>query len=240
MTNLDIFYKKTSHFKKRKERIKYIIIHCSAFCPDKMYDIFNELNLSTHYIIGRDGKIYELVNPKDVAFHAGKSSWKDDVLLNETSIGIELETLCLGYDKKDYTSKQINALILLLEFLVEKFDLSKFNILGHSDVSPDRKPDPGIYFPWKKLHKRGLGFWYDLRKTCDENDELILLKSIGYDTQNIDAARHAFCKHFMPNEIKALKKVDDILEYPYNKFNIKDMVKYRKILKSITKLLSDI
>mgnify|MGYP001374081673 CR=1 FL=1 len=116
--------------------------------------------VSCHYLINRKGEITQLVKDKNVAWHAGKSKWKKYVNLNSSSIGIELENK--GHEKgyESFSYLQIKSLINLSISIKKKYKIKRENFLGHSDISPLRKIDPGEKFPWKKLSLQGLGEWY--------------------------------------------------------------------------------
>ena len=230
----------SKHFRKRIGKIEYIIIHCSAYDLDENIKIFDENGVSNHYFIEKNGNITELVEPKNVAFHAGISSWeKNSNSLNENSIGIELEAPNLGQKTSDFSKKQIDSLCKLLEVLVNEFQIPSYNVIGHSDIAVDRKPDPGMCFPWKKLYKKGFGIWYDLRKLDKEDDEVTLLKRIGYNTSDIKASRYAFCRHFIKEEIILTKDVIELVNNPYPKnFNIIDYKHYKKVLKAVSFMIS--
>ena len=229
----------SSHFRERMGKIKYIIIHCSTRSPEGILSLCNELGLSAHYIIGRDGEIIESVAPENVAYHAGISSWKSssDISLNEYSIGIELEAPTLGQCVDDYTDVQIDKLCDLLDYLTSEYNIEKHNILGHSDIAPARKPDPGVYFPWKKLYDREYGIWYkNITDTIHENDETTLLKMIGYNTIDLSAARYAFCRHFFVDEIKICSDIQHLVDNPYPiDFKPNDFDGYIKMLKTVAK-----
>ena len=108
-----------------------------------------------------------------VAWHAGISEWKNYKLLNKNSIGIELQNPGHENEYKSFTSNQLNNLIKLLLNLKKKYNIKKENILGHSDIAPDRKKDPGEKFPWKKLSEKNLCLWSKLK-----SDNLLKLRNI--------------------------------------------------------------
>ena len=103
-----------------------------------------------------------------IAWHAGKSSWKNYKSLNQNSIGIEITNPGHEFGYKKFSKKQISSLLKLSKFLIKKYKISSKNILGHSDIAPDRKKDPGEKFPWKYLSKNKIGLWHSLK-----NKELI-------------------------------------------------------------------
>ena len=154
--------------KKRKlSKIKYLIIHYTGMQSERV-SIDRLLNkqhkVSCHYLISRNGNIIQMVNDDNVAWHAGKSKWKKVTNLNEDSIGIELVNKghSLGYE--NFSKKQIKILINLCLYLKKKYKINKLNILGHSDIAPLRKKDPGEKFPWKYLSKNKIGLWHTLKK----------------------------------------------------------------------------
>ena len=231
----------SNHFRARVGQIKYIIIHCSTKSPEGILSLCNKLGLSAHYIIGRDGRIIESVVPENVAYHAGVSSWKAslEVSLNEYSIGIELEAPTLGQSVDDYTDIQIDKLCDLLDYLTLEYKIEKHNILGHSDIAPERKPDPGVCFPWKKLYDRGFGIGCtNTDELSDCIDEITLLEIIGYDISNLSAARYSFCRHFFINEIKIYGDIQYLVDNPYPvDFKPNDFDGYMKKLRNVAKNL---
>ena len=107
--------------------------------------------VSSHYLISREGSVYQLVEDRKIAWHAGKSKWLNNKNLNRSSIGIELQNRGhrLGY--QSFPNRQINKLLRLCFLLKKKYKIHINNILGHSDIAPLRKMDPGENFPWKKF-----------------------------------------------------------------------------------------
>ena len=153
--------------KRPKKRIKFIIVHYTGM--KKESDAIKRLQnpkskVSSHYFIKNNGEILKLVPDLYEAWHAGVSTWKRFKSLNQNSIGIELTNPGHQYGYKNFSSKQIFSLKKLLNFLIKKFKVNKKCILGHSDVSPDRKKDPGEKFPWEMLAKNKIGFWHNLNK----------------------------------------------------------------------------
>ena len=180
-----------------------LVLHCQAFDADKAVDILHQVQLSAHYMIGLDGKIYRMVEDKYRAWHTktGASYWKGLDDINSCSIGIEICSLSLG--QKQYSKKQISSLLRLCKTLIRKYHIKKQNVVGHSDICPNRKPDPGKSFPWEYLARHGVGLWYNLKdaKKVQETDESKMLSAIGYNVENLTAAKWAFCKRFMPEII---------------------------------------
>ena len=186
--------------KKRKAKdIKFIVFHYTGM--KKEIDAINRLTsqstkVSSHYFIKNNGEILTLVPDLYVAWHAGISSWEKYNLINKYSIGIEISNS--GHENKyrKFSKKQINSILKLSKFLVKKYKIKSNYILGHSDISPDRKKDPGEKFPWKFLSKNKIGYWHDLnqkyifeKKNININKEAKFkfienLHKIGYSKNN--------------------------------------------------------
>ena len=151
--------------KRHHKNIKFLIIHYTGM--KKESDAIKKLcnfksKVSAHYFIKNNGKVLNLVPDAYVAWHAGISSWKNIKLLNNHSIGIEINNPGHFFGYKNYSKNQIYSLFKLLSFLIKKYKINKKNVLGHSDIAPNRKKDPGEKFPWEELAKKGLCHWHDL------------------------------------------------------------------------------
>tara|TARA_B100001939_G_scaffold206799_1_gene177865 strand:+ start:336 stop:1076 length:741 start_codon:yes stop_codon:yes gene_type:complete len=153
--------------KRVKNRIKFIIIHYTGMRKEsaaikRLQD--PKSKVSSHYLIKRNGEIINLVPDLFEAWHAGTSSWKNYKSLNKNSIGIEITNPGHQHGYKRFSKKQILSLQKLLNVLVKKYKIKKKYILGHSDISPNRKKDPGEKFPWEILAKKKLGIWHNLNQ----------------------------------------------------------------------------
>ena len=161
-------YSPNFSLKKRiSKQIKFIIFHYTGMknesgAINRLTSIQSEV--SCHYLIKNNGEIIKIVPDLYIAWHAGKSSWKTFKSLNQNSIGIEITNPGheLGYKK--FSKKQISSLLKLSKFLIKKYKISTKDILGHSDIAPERKKDPGEKFPWKYLAKNKIGLWHALNK----------------------------------------------------------------------------
>ena len=159
---------------KRKPRdIKFIIFHYTGMKSEsaainRLTNIQSEV--SSHYFIKISGEIITIVPDLYTAWHAGRSAWKNYYSLNKNSIGIEIANPGHGLGYKKFSKSQILSLIRLSKFLIQKYKISSKNILGHSDIAPDRKKDPGEKFPWKYLSQKHIGYWHNL-------DQKILVKN---------------------------------------------------------------
>ncbi len=158
--------------KRSKKDIKYIIFHYTGMKNDKL--AINKLTnfnskVSCHYYIDKYGKLIQLVPDLYIAWHAGKSYWRGDKLLNSSSIGIEISNPGHEHGYKAFKRKQIKCLINISKILIKKYKIKKKNILGHSDVAPLRKKDPGEKFPWKFLADKKIGVWHKLNfRECNK------------------------------------------------------------------------
>lgn len=155
--------------------------------------------VSAHYLIGRDGSLYQLVDENRRAWHAGQSSWGGLTDLNSASIGIELDNT----GAEPYPDVQIDRLIGLLQTLQVRHRIPPLNVIGHGDIAVRRKVDPGWQFPWARLAEYGFGLWCrQSTATTDPLPEpLLALQAIGYDVGDPSAALMAFRRHFLGTEV---------------------------------------
>ena len=181
--------------KRPNNKIKFIIIHYTGMKKESLAikRLCNPVTkVSSHYFLKKNGSILKLVPDLYEAWHAGKSSWKKYSLLNKYSIGIEIQNSGHDNSYENFSSKQIISLKGLLKYLVKTYKIDKKNILGHSDIAPNRKKDPGEKFPWTDLSKIKLCKWHNLdekklkkkrliKLTINEQKEFLKnLSKIGY------------------------------------------------------------
>jgi len=199
---------------RKKSSIKAIVIHytgmrsqneaISRLCSPKS-------KVSSHFLIGQHGKVYKLVDENKVAWHAGTSCWGRFKNLNKNSIGIELVNRGHQFGYTNFKKKQINKLIQICKKLIQKYKIKKQNIIGHSDISPSRKIDPGEKFPWRKLAINKIGNWHNFnqnllkksrRVKASKNEKIKFannLRKIGYcfnGEKNYKNTVKAFQRHF--------------------------------------------
>ena len=178
--NLNMSIKTTLNYspnfdsKKRSfKKIKFIIFHYTGMKKEseaikRLTNIKSEV--SSNYLIKNNGEIVVLVPDLYVSWHAGISYWKNFKSLNKNSIGIEISNPGHDLEYKKFSKKQIKAILKLSKFLIKNYKIDKRNILGHSDIAPNRKKDPGEKFPWQYLAKFGVGYWHSLsNKTLSKN-----------------------------------------------------------------------
>ena len=120
-------------------------------------------NVSSHFLVSQNGKIYRLIKDNLIAWHAGKSCWGSFKNLNKNSIGIELVNKGHTFGYTNFKKKQILSLIEICKKLIKKYKIKKKNVIGHSDIAPLRKIDPGEKFPWKQLAKKNIGIWHSCK-----------------------------------------------------------------------------
>lgn len=154
--------------------------------------------VSAHYVIDRDGTLYQLVDERHRAWHAGVSRWGAIADVNSVSIGIELDNN--GFEP--FPQAQIDALIKLLGELKARYSIPRANLLGHADVAPGRKVDPSSHFPWRQLAGHGFGLWCDppLAPAPPGLDFRLGLQALGYHTANFEASISAFKLHFIQDD----------------------------------------
>jgi len=188
------------HFNLRKPN--YVIIHHTA--QDSLEQTLHTFTIphsevSAHYVIGRNGEVYQLLNDYVRGWHAGAGKWGTVTDLNSISLGVELD----NNGKEPFTEPQIYSLLTLLDTLKQRYNIPSANFIGHSDIAPSRKVDPSAFFPWKRLAERGFGMWPDeVLMTPPENfNPEDALRIIGYDTRNLDAAIKAFKLHYIQDDI---------------------------------------
>ena len=125
--------------------------------------------VSSHYMIKNNGDIIIMVPDLYISWHAGKSRWKNLNSLNKYSIGIEISNPGHRFNYKKFSNTQIKSILKLCKFLIKKYKIKPQNILGHSDIAPERKIDPGEKFPWQFLAKKKVGLWHTMSKKKLEN-----------------------------------------------------------------------
>ncbi len=193
----------------------YVIIHHTA--QDSTAQTLRTFTLkgpatSAHYVIGRDGKVFQMVNDYLRAQHAGLGKWGSVTDMNSCSIGIEMDN---NGTTDVWTDAQINSLCAVLATLKKKYSIPTANFIGHADYAPSRKPDPNN-FPWKTLAKKGFGYWYDdiLQMPPADFDTTAALRIIGYDVKNLGAAITAFKRHFVGTDLSPkLTEPDKLVLY---------------------------
>jgi len=188
--------------------ISMVVIHYTDM-PDVRDAIDKMCNpdskVSAHYCITRAGKVVQMVEEEKRAWHAGRSYWRGHTDVNSASIGIELDNPGHTHGYEDFPEEQMQVLIRLLNDIVKRHDIPRANVVGHSDVAPQRKDDPGEKFPWHRLarHRLALGRpEIGLGDPFDNDGSFYLgLERFGYDISDGRAATRAFQRRFRPEKI---------------------------------------
>ena len=164
---INVIYSPNFDQKKRSSKsIKLLVIHYTGMQSEResIMRLCNpKYKVSSHFVINQNGKIYRLVQDDQTAWHAGKSCWGKYKNLNKNSIGIELVNKGHEFDYTNFKKKQLSSLIKICKILIKKYKIKKRNIVGHSDISPLRKIDPGEKFPWKELADKKIGIWHNCK-----------------------------------------------------------------------------
>ncbi len=197
----------TTNFTMRKPN--FVIIHHTAQqTAAQTLQTFTlpRTEVSAHYVVGRDGTVYHLLNDYLRAHHAGAGRWGSITDMNSCSIGIELD----NNGSEPFADAQIKSLLVLLRQLKQAYNIPAANFIGHSDYAPARKTDPGILFPWKTLAQNGFGLWYSdsLNTPPADFNYLLALRIVGYDIRDSTATIRAFKRHFMQDTDRRLSPKD--------------------------------
>lgn len=163
-------------------RIQFVVVHYTSASMERSLQLLTHGEVSSHYLIGDDknATIYKLMDENLRAWHAGESQWQGRTWLNSSSLGIEIvnpgfKDTPTGRLWYPYTEAQIQSLIVLLKDISQRYNISPRGIIGHSDIAPLRKLDPGPLFPWKRLAGEGIGIW--------PNEQAVARQQAQFDTQ---------------------------------------------------------
>lgn len=194
----------TVNFNMRKPN--FVILHHTAqgSCGQTVNTFINErTEVSSHYIVCRDGSVVQMLNDYLRGWHAGAGRWGNVTDLNSVSLGIEID----NNGSEEYPPAQISSLIKLLGGLQSKYNIPAANFIGHGDIAPARKVDPGILFPWKQLAEAGFGLWYKDTSSIQVPDSFNVasaLRIIGYDVRDEIKASEAFRRHYILSDNKGV------------------------------------
>ena len=187
----------TTNFNLRKPN--YVIIHHTAqkSCDQTLKTFtLTRTQVSSHYVICKDGSVYHMLNDYLRAWHGGVSKWGNTTDINSSSIGIEIDND--GYES--FSEEQLTSLITLLGHLKNAFGIPPANFIGHADIAPTRKNDPNVNFPWQRLADSGFGIWWSDTTNMEVPagfNSVQGLKIIGYDIRDSVAAIQAFKRKFL-------------------------------------------
>jgi N-acetylmuramoyl-L-alanine amidase len=158
--------------------------------------------VSAHYVIEEDGRVFHLVSEDRRAWHAGVSTWHGIGNVNARSIGIEIVNPGHEWGYRPFPAAQMAAVMELARGILARHAIPARNVIGHSDVAPIRKEDPGELFDWQGLAKAGIGLWPEPKPVRWSDAEFVAnLARYGYDVTEPAAAARAFCRHFRPAKL---------------------------------------
>lgn len=187
-------------------RPNFVIIHHTAqnSCEQTLQTFtLPRTQVSSHYVICKDGTIHHMLNDLLRAHHAGVSKWGNTTDLNSSSIGIELDNN--GFEA--FSETQMNSLLILLERLKKAYSIPASNFIGHGDIAPTRKNDPNWRFSWKLLSEKGFGYWFDDATNVvlpTSFNHLQALRIVGFDTKDTNAAIVGFKRHWLQDTTRGL------------------------------------
>jgi N-acetylmuramoyl-L-alanine amidase len=190
--------------------IDVLVLHYTELPLEESLEVLRDkdrpLKVSAHYVLAEDGAVYRLVPEQRTAWHAGRSYWRGREALNGSSIGIEIVNL--HGDQHDYPPKQIEALIALCREIIARHPaIVPRNVVGHSDIAPQRKIDPGLRFPWQTLAAAGIGLWPKPGAAAVAGDIQQALQRFGYppptDVESVEIVK-AFQRRFRPGRVDGM------------------------------------
>src|SRR4249919_1753663 len=211
MSCLSIIDTPSPNFGERMMPVTMIVLHYTGMesgqaAIDRLRD--PEAQVSAHYLVDEDGTIHRMVAEDNRAWHAGKSSWRGVTDVNSASIGIEIVNPGHEFGYRPFPDEQIAALIPLVADIKERHGVGRGNVVGHSDIAPSRKDDPGELFPWGALAKRRLALPSPTRDLIDpfwtDAGFLLALERFGYDVTDAQKAVIAFQRRFRPDLIDGI------------------------------------
>jgi N-acetylmuramoyl-L-alanine amidase len=198
------------NFDERDQPISMVVLHYTGM-EDAASAIARlrdpEAKVSCHYLVAEDGQVLRMVPEEKRAWHAGRSYWRGIHGVNTASIGIEIVNPGHEFGYRAFPEEQMDALVPLVADIVKRHGIAPSNVVGHSDVAPDRKQDPGELFDWARLAKVGLALKRPTKGLMDplwtDGGFLLALERFGYDVRNKDAAIMAFQRRFRPELMDA-------------------------------------
>lgn len=193
------------NFDERALPITMLVLHYTGMADaasaiERLRD--PEAGVSSHYLVAEDGQVLRLVDEDKRAWHAGRSHWRGVTDVNSASIGIEIVNPGHEFGYQPFAEEQMDALVPLVADIVRRHAIPRANVVGHSDIAPDRKQDPGELFEWHRLAKVGLAVPRPVKNLIDPNwtdaGFLLALERYGYDVRDPAAATTAFQRRFRP------------------------------------------
>ena len=189
----------------REAKIDVLVLHYTGMntlneALDRLVDPVTEV--SAHYLISEAGDVYCMVDETNRAWHAGSSYWRGMAEINAHSIGIELQNPGHEFGYRPFPGSQMGALKELCDDILSRYPIPARNVIGHSDIAPRRKQDPGELFNWKWLANQGIGLWPDTTSSIYRQCNVeVLLSVLGYEVDDVSATLSAFQRHYLPSFI---------------------------------------
>jgi N-acetylmuramoyl-L-alanine amidase len=192
---------------ERLRPLSMLVLHytgmpTAAAALDRLCDPAAEV--SAHYVVEEDGSVWSLVPEERRAWHAGLSFWRGETDVNSASIGIEIVNPGHEFGYRPFPEPQMAALEALTRGVVGRHGIAPWNVVGHSDVAPRRKEDPGELFDWPRLARSGVGLWPERAAPTPSADPRADLARIGYETEDLQATVTAFQRRFRPSRVDGL------------------------------------
>ena len=204
----DIIDCPSPNFDDRTSPVSMLVLHYTGMvdAPSAIARLTDaEAKVSAHYLVAEDGQILRMVAEDKRAWHAGRSSWRGVTDVNSASVGIEIVNPGHEFGYRPFREEQMDALVPLVASIVKRHGIAPSNVVGHSDVAPERKQDPGELFDWARLAKLGLALPRPIRNLADplwtDAGFLLALERFGYDVRAKEAAVVAFQRRFRPENI---------------------------------------
>ncbi len=191
------------NFDARTGKVEFLVLHytgmqSAAAAIERLCD--PAAKVSSHHVVDEDGTVYQLVDEADRAWHAGVSYWRGVSGLNDGSVGIEIVNPGHEFGYRPFPEVQMAAVLHLCRGILARHAIPARNVVGHSDIAPDRKQDPGELFPWASLAEQGVGLWTE--DVAAPGDLMADLAAIGYDTRfPAVTVITAFQRRFLPDRM---------------------------------------
>lgn len=208
---MDFVERPSPNFDERALPVSMIVLHYTGM-PDREGALDRlcspQSKVSAHYCVDEDGTVYRMVDESKRAWHAGKSRWRGIADVNSASVGIEIVNPGHEFGYRPFPDEQIASVIPLVASIKDRHGISRGNVVGHSDIAPARKEDPGELFPWEALAKRRLALPSPKRELVDpfwtDAGFLLALERFGYDVTEPQKAVIAFQRRFRPDIIDGI------------------------------------
>tara|TARA_R110002033_G_scaffold8570_1_gene29194 strand:- start:15 stop:707 length:693 start_codon:yes stop_codon:yes gene_type:complete len=208
---MDMIWTPSPNFDERQLPVSILVMHYTG-----MKDAASAINwlanpeakVSAHYVVTEDGQIVQMVDEEKRAWHAGRGYWRGITDVNSASIGIEIVNPGHEWGYVPFPEEQMDAVTRLAHAIVKRHDIVPSNVIGHSDLAPARKQDPGELFDWERLARHGIALKKPGLKLGDppwsDSGFMLALERFGYDITDQTAAVVAFQRRFRPKNIDGI------------------------------------